>query len=201
MKEKILDKSAEMFITLGFKSVTMDDIALSLGISKKTIYQHFKNKGDLVDSAVFHLSESICEGIDYICEVSNNPIEELFHIKKFVSDYLKDEKSSPHFQLKKYYPGTYNRLLRKQFEMMQDCVTENIKKGIKCGMFRKEVGIDFVSRIYFSGMIGIKDEDIFPPDIFSQSDLKSKYLEYHIRAIATEKGIEVLKEFINENKD
>src|SRR5690606_27605255 len=90
MKDKILDKAAEMFLNLGFKSVTMDDIAIELGISKKTIYQHFTTKNDLVESVTFYVFESINNGISSIREASDNPIEELFQVKKFVSDYLKD---------------------------------------------------------------------------------------------------------------
>ncbi|WP_335965749.1 TetR/AcrR family transcriptional regulator [Galbibacter sp. PAP.153] len=201
MKEKILDKATEMFLNLGFKSVTMDDIATELGISKKTIYQHFKTKTELVEAAVFYLFESISSGIDFICEASHNPIEELFHIKKFVSDYLKDEKSSPQFQLKKYYPKIYNRLFWKQFEVMNECVMENIKKGVDSELFRKGIDIDFIARIYFSGMLNIKDPDIFPATDFKPSDLATKFLEYHIRAIATENGLKILNEFINQNND
>src|SRR5690606_16940324 len=128
MKDKILDKATEMFLNLGFKSVTMDDIALELGISKKTIYQHFKTKNALVEAATFYLFESIISGITFICEATENPIEELFQIKKFVSNYLKDEKSSPQFQLKKYYPKTYNRLYQKQLKVIAECLQQNILK-------------------------------------------------------------------------
>ncbi|QLE00912.1 TetR/AcrR family transcriptional regulator [Galbibacter sp. BG1] len=201
MKEKILDKATEMFLTLGFKSVTMDDIAESLGISKKTIYQHFKTKTALVEASVFYLFDSICNGIDFICEASHNPIEELFHIKKFASEYLKDDKSSPQFQLKKYYPKIYERIIWKQFEVMYDSVKENIKKGVDTGIFRPEVDVDFTSRIYFSGMVSIKDTELFPSDIYKPSDIAEKFLEYHIRAIATEDGLKILNEFINENNN
>jgi len=102
MKQKIIVKSSELFLTLGFKSVTMDDIATALGISKKTIYVHFANKTKLVESVTFSLFENICNGIDSICDNSKNPIEELYHIKMFVMKYLKGEKSSPQYQLKKY---------------------------------------------------------------------------------------------------
>ncbi len=197
MKEKILDKAAEMFLNLGFKSVTMDDIAIELGISKKTIYQHFTTKNDLVASVTFYVFESINNGISFIREAADNPIEELFQVKKFVGDYLKDEKSSPQFQLKKYYPKIYNRLYHEQLKVIKECLEENIEKGILCKMYRAEIDVGFVSRIYVSGMLGIKDTDLFPIDMYPPSDLNHKFLEYHIRAIATDLGLEVLKEFCN----
>ncbi|MCF8713425.1 TetR/AcrR family transcriptional regulator [Joostella atrarenae] len=201
MKEKILDKATEMFLSLGFKSVTMDDIADELGMSKKTIYQHFKTKTALVEATAFYIFESICSGIEFICEAAPNPIEELFHIKKFTSDYLRDKKSSAQFQLKKYYPRIYDRLILKQFEVMKESVSGNIKKGVDLGMYRKELDVDFISRIYFSGMVGIKDTEIFPVDIYKTDELGTKFLEYHIRGIATDKGLTILNEFINENKN
>ena len=93
MKDKIIHKSTELFLSLGFKSVTMDDIASEMGISKKTIYVHFPNKTKLVEAVTFNLFDTICDGIDSICEVSANPIEELYAIKMFVMHHLKNEKS------------------------------------------------------------------------------------------------------------
>lgn len=198
MKDKILDKAAEMFLNLGFKSVTMDDIALELGISKKTIYQHFKTKTALVESTVFYLFESISSGITFIREAANNPIEELFQIKRFVSEYLKDEKSSPQFQLKKYYPKTYNRLYHKQLEVIRECLQKNLNKGISCKMYRSEIDVGFTTRIYVNGMLGIKNTNLFPVEMFDPGVLGYKFLDYHIRAIATPKGLEILNEFNNE---
>ena len=93
MKDKILHKSVEMFLTLGFKSVTMDDIANELGVSKKTIYTHFSNKTDLVKEVTDSVFENICTGINIICSREDNPIDELYEIKCFSMEYLKDEKS------------------------------------------------------------------------------------------------------------
>ena len=104
MRDKILFKASEMFLNLGFKSVTMDDIANEMGVSKKTIYTHFKNKTDLVEKVTLSLFEFISQGIDMICSLDHNPIQELYDIKKFVMKHLKDEKSSPQYQLQKVLP-------------------------------------------------------------------------------------------------
>ncbi len=104
MKIKILEKATDMFLNYGFKSVTMDDIANKMGISKKTIYAHYVNKTKLVEDCTMHLFDTISQGIDHICSLGKNPIEELYEIKKFAMVHLKDEKSSPQYQLQKYYP-------------------------------------------------------------------------------------------------
>ena len=196
MREKIIHKAAELFLTLGFKSVTMDDISNDLGISKKTIYVHFENKTPLVEAVTFTIFDTVSEGIDCICNASINRIEELYEIKMYVMNYLKNEKTSPQFQLKKYYPQIYQRLHIKQFEKMHVSVKDSIQKGVDTSLFRSNIDVDFISRMYFNGMSGIKDENIFPTELFTMEYLMENYLEYHLRGICTPKGIEVLTKII-----
>lgn len=196
MKEQILNKATDMFLTLGFKSVTMDDIANEMGISKKTIYQHFSNKDSLVKAVTTNLFEDISCGIDQIILANKNPIEELFAIKDFVLKNLKDENTSPIYQLHKYYPRIHKSLMLKQFDKMGSCVIENLEKGIGLGLFREEINKEYISRFYFSGMNSIKDVELFNPEVFSLKDLQNQYLEYHLRGICTLKGIEQLETII-----
>ena len=193
MKDKILEKSKELFLNLGFKSVTMDEIALSLGVSKKTIYKYFKNKTELVDAVTNYMFATICCSIDEVCEKKMNPIQELFYIKKVVLEYLNDEKSSPFYQLQKYYPKIYTSLKHKQFGVMKDTIQENLERGIQSGLFRNNIDKDFISRIYFNGMVGIKDQELFPLKKYSMNTLIDYYLEYHLRGISTSKGIQQLE--------
>ena len=162
MKESILHKATDMFLELGFKSVTMDDLAHEMGISKKTIYTHFPNKAQLVKATTLHVFESINKGMDAIIALKKNPIEEIYEIKKLVMDHLKDEKSSPQYQLQKYYPTIFETLRNKEFDMMQDCVVENIERGIALGIYRENLDIQFVARIYFAGAVSLGDHDLFP---------------------------------------
>jgi len=201
MKEKILEKATDMFLNYGFKSITMDDIANKMGISKKTIYAHYGNKASLVEDSTMHLLHIISNGIDHICDLHKNPIEELYEIKKFVMMHLKDEKSSPQYQLQKYYPKVHNVLRLKQYEVMQECVVQNIKKGIALGIYRKNLNIEFVSRIYFSGVNSIKDQKFFPLEDFPISTLMDDYLEYHLRGIITPPGRKILNTIINSNQE
>ncbi len=190
-----------MFLNLGFKSVTMDDIAHEMGISKKTIYAHYANKTQLVEDTTMQLFCTISEGIDTICALRKNPIEELYEIKRFAMLHLKDEKSSPQYQLQKYYPKIHRALRQKHFEVMQDCVVDNVQRGIVQGIYRENLNIAFVSRIYFFGVTSIKDHALFPKDIFPTAALMDDYLEYHLRGIITPKGREILNSIINSNHE
>lgn len=201
MKEKILQKATDMFLSYGFKSVTMDDIANQMGISKKTIYAHYENKTQLVEDSSMHVFDLISTGIDHICDLQKNPIEELYEIKKFIMINLKNEKSSPQYQLQKYYPRVHDALRNKHFDVMQDCVIQNIEKGIDMGIYRENLNIEFVSRIYFSGVHSIKDQQLFPLEQFPISTLMDDYLEYHLRGIVTPKGRKILNTIINSNQE
>lgn len=191
MKDKIILKSVDLFLSYGFKSVTMDDIANALGMSKKTIYQHFNNKTKLVESTTLYIQKVISEGISKICSLNKNPIEEIYAIKHFVSDHLKNEKSSPQFQLKKYYPNIYKSIKGHQFELMYRCIQTNINRGVHLGIYRKNMNIDFITRLYFNCVMAIKDDDLFPLKTFSKTMLVENYLEYHLRGICTNKGIQM----------
>ena len=199
MKEKIIQKATELFLNLGFKSVTMDDIANEMGISKKTIYTHFSNKTELVHDVTMTMFNHITCGIDNICSVNKNPIEELYDIKKFVMAQLKNEKSSPQFQLQKYYPEVHSTFKNKHFEKMYDCTLNNLLRGVEQGLYRENIDTEFVARIYFIGIHGIKDDSFFPIEKFPKVQLFENYLEYHLRGIVTKSGLETLNKFIKTN--
>ena len=200
MREKIITTSAKLFLDYGFKSVTMDEIANTIGISKKTIYVHFANKTKLVEAVTFSIFENICSGIDAICTNSKNPIEELYATKIYVMNYLKNEKSSPQYQLQKYYPRIAQQLKLKHFEKMHQSVQDSIQNGVNTNLFRSNINVDFISRLYFNGMSGIKDQVIFPNTLFSMDYLMEHFLEYHLRAICTPKGLEIFTKFTNTNQ-
>ncbi len=199
MKNKIVEKANDLFLNLGFKSVTMDDLASEMGISKKTIYTHFQNKTKLVEATTHHLFCKINDGINAILQENLDPIEELYAIKTFVMHHLKNEKTAPLHQLQKYYPKIHTGLKAKQFDVFQECVVDNLKRGIETGVFRKNIDIEFISRIYFIGTNGIKDKTMFPDQSFPVSKLMDDYLEYHILGITTEKGRTILNNLIKEH--
>lgn len=187
-------------MNLGFKSVTMDDLANAMGISKKTIYSHFINKTDLVEVTTMTMSDTIKQGIEAIISLEKNPIEELYEIKRFIMDQLKDEKSSPLYQLQKYYPKIHTVLKQKQFESMQVCVEQNVRRGMAQGIYRESLNVEFVARIYFLGAMGIKDNELFPTKFFSTMQLMDHFLEYHLRAIVNPKGRKILNRIIKSNQ-
>lgn len=196
LEKSIVITSTELFLTLGFKSVTMDDIAEEMKISKKTIYTFFANKEALVQSVVFSMYSYITTNLTQIREKANNPISELYEVKMFIMHQLKGEKTSPQHQLRKYYPNIHNELQKKQFDFMTKSVKKSLTKGVEMKLFRSSIDIDFISRMYFNGMVGIKNVDMFPIEKYSPEQLMENYLDYHLRAIITEVGMKLLSSYI-----
>lgn len=197
MKEQIVITAADLFINLGFKSVTMDDIAQKMGISKKTIYTHFNNKTLLVEESTYHILDKVSEGIAEIRRRNFNAVIELFEIKRFTMQHLKNEKSSPQFQLEKYYPKIYNVVKKHHFEKMELCIINNLKRGINSDLYRAELPLDFITKMYFVGIMGMKDPEYFSPDNLGLDQLYERFLEYYLRAIVTPQGLVILKEYLN----
>ncbi|MFQ3351880.1 MAG: AcrR family transcriptional regulator [Candidatus Marivariicella framensis] len=200
MKEKIIIKATELFLSIGFKSVTMDDLAQSMGISKKTIYQFFKNKNHLISLCMKTLQKGVVKSFKQISINANNPIIELFQIKKEAMKVLGNTETAPQFQLQKFYPEIYQELKGREFDLVRDVFQESLKKGIKSGYYREEINIDFITRIYINGMRGVRDINLFPLHEFKLEKVIEDFLEYHVRAISTNKGLILLNKIYNKSE-
>jgi hypothetical protein len=197
MKDKIIEKSTEMFLVQGAKGLTMDIIAYEMGISKKTIYKYFTTKRELIKAGSEYLFLKITNGIHKIMKLNENPIKEIYLIKDFVFKVLKSENTSPYFQFQRYFPKIYQSLITRQFAEMNKCITENLKKGIEQGLYRNEIDNQLISRFFFIGINNIKDPIIFNPKHFSPIEVQDIYLNFYLRAICTEKGLDYLNNHKN----
>jgi AcrR family transcriptional regulator len=195
MKDTIIEKASKLFLQLGFKSVTMDDLAVSMGISKKTLYIHFDNKYQLVSEVANSIFEKVTQDITEIKRKAANPIEELHCVKMEVMKYIGNEKSSPNYQLQKYYPKIYEELRRKEYQHLGEMVKNSLQLGVDSGLFRNEIDVEFISRLYLNGMRGIRDIETFPVEKFKTETLFENFLDYHLRALITQKGLKTLTNF------
>lgn len=205
MKETILNTSLRLFTQHGFKSITMDDIAKELGISKKTIYQHFVSKNDLVKATVDYVFDTATTQMKNIIGKCESPIHEHFVIKNCVSELFGfNIKPSTIFQFNKYYPKLAERVQKKRHEDYDFTIVRNLNEGVAQGYYRKDLDIDFVGRLFFTTSNIFYNDETFTTTQNSQSvsDLNYKLLEYHLRAIVTPKGLEVLEELLKtQNKN
>ena len=197
MKDKITATAVDLFLRLGFKSVTMDDIANNLCISKKTLYKYFKNKHALVEESAGALHASYFKIIDTITAQEFNPIKENFEIKKVLKKMFQNASSSPIYQLKKYYPKIHEKTMQKEKVLFSGCIQKSIERGIEQGYYRADVTINLATQFNFYLASSIHENTIENNKI---PKLEQEVLAYHTRAIATKKGILELENQLKNNQ-
>jgi TetR/AcrR family transcriptional regulator, cholesterol catabolism regulator len=196
--KNILLKARELYMKYGIKSITMDDVARELGISKKTLYQYITDKDDLVgkfiDNEIQLRQEEICKCF----RVGFNAIEELFEISMFMNKVMRNQNSATEYDLKKYYPGHYQKTQKARREGIYNYILLNLKKGIKEGLYREELNKDVIAKLYLWRTENANLNELFTVEEFTSIKLFIELLKYHIRGIATDKGIVVLEKKIKE---
>jgi AcrR family transcriptional regulator len=196
--KNILLKARELYMKYGIKSITMDDVARELGISKKTLYQYVIDKDDLVgkfiDNEISLRQEEICKcfGIGY------NAIEELFEISIFMNKMMQDQNPATEYDLKKYYPVHFQKTVKARREGVYEYILLNLKKGVKEGLYREEMNKEIIAKLYLSRIEDSHINELFTKEEFASLRLFVEILTYHVRGIATEKGILVLENKIKE---
>ena len=186
MKDQILIKATDMFLTLGFKSVTMDEIATEMGISKKTIYKYFSNKELLIEESTQLVHKEVIETIEKIVAKNFNAIEENFQIRRMFKEMFKYSETSPVYQLKRHYPEVYQKVVGYQIEICEGCFRDNILKGISEGLYRENIDVENYVKFYYTLIFSISENTALERDA---NNLEHIALEYHIRAMATSAGI------------
>jgi AcrR family transcriptional regulator len=192
-KKEILEQALRLFMRLGVKSMTMDDVATHLRISKKTLYEHFSDKNDLVEQVVAAVCKHHRNNIDAICARGLNAIDENQEITKFIVAQIGGVHPSVQFDLQKYHPKAWAILDDTERTDIHRCVSSNLKKGVKEGLYREELDVEVITRLYIARMDATWDGHVFPPEQFNISDVLWKHFEYHIRGIASRKGIDYLE--------
>ncbi|MFN4993851.1 MAG: TetR/AcrR family transcriptional regulator [Bacteroidota bacterium] len=200
IKIKILLEAKMLFMRYGFKSITMDDISRELGVSKKTLYQHFEDKYDLVDRCVDHQIIDMNCNCDELMEHSEDPISAMLSISDFIGNAIRILNPSAMFDLKKYFKPAWDKLQANRKNHIYNLVIKNLENGRKKGLYRKEIDPEITCRI-FVYLIGF----ITDPEHYDRQemDFKTLHLEmtkYHLRAICTPKGIELLEEKLTHRK-
>lgn len=190
MKDKIITKATEMFLKIGFKSVTMDDIACEMCISKKTIYKFFSNKEKLVEESTQIVHENIHRVIEEIIAKDYNAIQENFEIRRLFKEMFQSYDNSPVYQLKRHYPEIFEKLMASEIEDCNEMFGQNITKGIEQGLYRKEVNIQAYIQFYYTLIFSINENTLLEKEALQ---LEMEALEYHTRALATPKGIAELE--------
>ncbi len=195
LQSKLCARVSKMFMRFGIKSVSMDDISRDLGISKKTLYSLVSNKTELVATI---LSDWLVEEhaqIDVINQSAKDPIYELVLIAKHVTKMLKKISPNTIYDLKKYYRDVWGQVEAERDEMIFSNIKNNLKHGIEAGLYRADLDIDLVTTLYVKMATYITDEKMLDIARPKKLSLFIEFVKYHIRGIATKKGMRVLEKY------
>ncbi|MFA6924293.1 MAG: TetR/AcrR family transcriptional regulator [Bacteroidales bacterium] len=193
MKEKrnnILEEVSHLYIKYGIKSVTMDDVSRELGISKKTLYNFFSDKNDLVKNVISYQINKQTNKSFEIIKQKHNSIDVLLEASKHIIKFMETFNPSIRHDLQKYYPDVLKILKEHRRKHIFENIRANIIQGIKEGLYRKNLNPDIISSIYVSRLEILFNYEYFPSDKFEFSTIFDEMFKYHIRGIASKKGIE-----------
>ncbi len=190
LMEEIIKIATKMFITLGFKSVTMDDVAAKMGISKKTIYKYFENKEKLIEASVNFVHQEIHDKMAAIFNQDKNAVEENFIMREMFNEMFKSDGDSPVYQLKKHYPLIFAKVHHQESIQCKEIFTTNVLKGIEQGYYKKEINVEQTVLFYYMLIFGINENFQTEKEV---NKLELAALLYHTNAIATPKGIAELE--------
>ena len=197
VQERILRTAAKLFMELGVRNVSMDDVAKALSISKKTIYKHYQDKDQLVfDTISMHITE-MEKNTTQIMASETNPVLQIAKIADFVLEMNKNVHPSVLFDLQKFYPKSYTHLIEHRNRYAFQSVIQNLQNGIDTGLFRSDMHRNRVARIYMCLIFSMFQNTLFEGE--EKRDFREEYIEtirYHLHAVTTEKGKSLFKEII-----
>lgn len=199
--ERIIQGGEELFLTAGIKSVTMDDIARHLGMSKKTIYQFFRDKNELVIALV---KKKLKEDEDQIADImsrSANVIEEMINMMKCSEDIFSRINPIVIHDMQKYHPEAWAEFQKFKADVLISTLEELLTKGIKQSYIRPDIDVKIIARMRVSQVEMGFNTAIFPMSEFNPWKVQVQFLEHFNYGICTLKGYKLLNQYKNINEE
>lgn len=194
---KILEHSLQLFEQYGVKAVTMDQVSAACGISKKTLYKYVSNKEDLMLQTFQRVELMIKAQMEQFVELDqNNAIDKLFALEQFAKSHLREGLHSLIVQLDQYYPAVAHEMKVRRENIMFTFTKKNLREGIREGLYRQDLHVDHITLLYYGHVLATHDN--FVSASFDTDELRKTSLLYHIRGIASPKGLEYLNTLIND---
>lgn len=202
VKNRIVQKGEELFKKFGVRSVTMDDIARQLGISKKTIYQFFPDKDALVRAVMHYNLDKHHEDIEQCCgQGAANAVEELLNVIDRMVGILREYNPTMIYDLQKYFPKIW--LMFKEFRdsFVLNKIRENLIRGINEGLYRSDFDMDIIAimRLWQTDMCF--NADIYPPSKFNLLKVMEQTTDHYLHGLVTLKGHKLINKYKNLKED
>ena len=199
-KERILEKAHQLFNRYGIRSVSMDDIATQLGMSKKTLYQYYTDKNELVDEVFTGVMETNKNACLTCQQQKENAIHEDFLSFDAVKDMLLNMNPSVLFDMQKYHQQTFRKFLHFKDDFLYGIIKNNLTEGIKEGLYRTDMDIDVITRYKLYSVLLAFDNNVFPDNKTNLLHIEEQLFEHFLYGIATPKGQTLIEEYKNQRK-
>lgn len=197
-RKEIIIAAFDQFRQYGFKSVTMDDLAKNLGVSKKTLYELFKDKDELVlESVMFMLHDNQLK-TEQAFKVSHNAVEQIIKILQLMEGMVRGMNMVCYMEMQKFYPSAYKFLQKHKQDFLYKCVSENLKQGISEGLYREDIDIEIITRFRMESALIVFQNNIFPQDKYDIVKVNTQIFANYMYGIASIKGHKLITKHINE---
>jgi AcrR family transcriptional regulator len=198
VKERILSKATDLFMRYGIRSITMDEIAAQLGISKKTIYQFFTDKDDMVTAVIdLEIQKNEMDCIHFR-DQSENAVHQIFLALESLEEMLKSTNPLMLYDLEKHHPRSYKKLKEYKYQFLYRMIMENLQWGITEELYRGDIQMDIVAKSRIESAFLIFNQDLFPHSRYKVSDLNYELSMLFIHGVVTAKGKKLIEKYTTE---
>ena len=194
-KERILMKAEELFMQFGIRSVSMDDIANNLGMSKKTLYQYYADKDELVDAVVDgHIREIQSDCLNCRKE-AEDAVHEIFITMEKIMDEFNNMNPMLLYDLEKFHFRSYQRFKEHKDKFLGQMIRENIEWGIKEELYREDVNVDIMTKFRIESLLIPFNVVVFPPGKYNLATTSEQIIQHFVYGLATIKGHKLIQKY------
>ena len=194
-KERVLQKAEELYMRYGIRSVSMDDIANSLGMSKKTLYQYFADKDELVDAVVDGHIKKIQGDCLHCRKSANDAIHEIFITMESIMEEFSNMNPMLLYDLEKFHFRSYNRFREHKDKFLLQVIRNNIEWGIRDELYRADLNVDVLSKYRIESMMIPFNVSVFPPGKYNLAATSQMIIENFTYGLATMKGHKLIQKY------
>ena len=194
-KVRIREKAKELFLRYGIRSVSMDDIANQLGMSKKTIYQYFTDKNELVDAVVEDDIGDMQRDCMQCTEKARDAIEEIFLTVDKVIEQLSNLNPMVLYDLEKFHVRAYQRFIEHKNKFLLQIIRHNLEWGVKEGLYRADIDVEVLAKFRLESMMVPFNIDLFPPSKYKLTEVTKIIIEHFLYGVASLKGHKLILKY------
>jgi AcrR family transcriptional regulator len=192
-KERILSESEILFKKYGARSITMDDLAVRLSISKKTLYQHFDDKQALVYQVTKRILIQIETQMDSFRHNSENAIDELIQVMEFTSQLFKNINPNMLFDLRNHFSRSWKLYRTHMKTCMQAGVALNIRRGIGEKLYRDDIDPEMIALMLMAQIDAFFNPELMPLKKIELQKMHQQVTNMFLHGLLSEKGFQQLK--------